>query len=51
MQALRGDARPYFLVEGERHLWTVAPPDPYLGRKGHRWIRPINVSRGSKPSV
>ena len=39
------------LVEGGRYLWTVAPTDPYLGRKGQGWIRPINVIRWSKPSV
>jgi hypothetical protein len=51
MKALWGDDRPFFLIDGERHLWTVAPTDPYLGRRAQGFIRPINVIRWSKPGV
>jgi len=51
MKAMWGDPRPYFNISGERHLWTVAPTDPYLGRKGQGFVRPINVILWAKPSV
>jgi hypothetical protein len=51
IKAMWGDDRPHFLVNGQRHLWTVAPTDPYLGRKGQGFTRPINVILWSRPSI
>jgi hypothetical protein len=51
MKAMWGDDREYWVVDGKRHIWTVAPTDPYLGRRGQGFVHPINVILWSKPSV